>query len=95
MTRFSLFSLLGWSLSGGSVGAGLLVWGLPPGAVALVIAGIGLFAATYRVSGVIITSAAAIVALSPGIMPALPVWASLCIAAALHLIICDLTLRLN
>lgn len=95
MTRFSLFSLLGWSLAGGAAGAGLLVGGLPPIAVALVLAGVGLFAATYRASGVIITSAAAIVALSPGILPSLPVWASLFIATVLYLIVCDLTVRLN
>lgn len=95
MTRISFFRLLGWTASGGLVGAGLLVAGLPPVAVALVIAGVGLFAATYQATGVTATSAAAIIALSPGIMTALPIWAAISIATVIYLFILDLALRLK
>lgn len=95
MTRVSFFRLLGWSAAGALVGAGLLVGGLPPVAVALVIAGVGLFAATYQATGVTLTSAAAIVALSPGIMTTLPAWAALSIATIIYLFIFDLALRLK
>lgn len=95
MTKITIFTLLGWSVAGCLIGAGLTSLGLPPAGVALTLAGLGVFALTCRAVGVAITCFAGIILTTPAIMPSLPLWAAISIACVIYLFICDLTARLN
>lgn len=95
MTKITIFSILGWSLSGGLLGTGLSLLSVPPVGAAFVLAGIAALATTYRANGIAITLMASIVALSPAMMPNLPMTAALFIFAVIYLVACDLITRFN
>jgi hypothetical protein len=95
MTKITLYPLMGWAVSGAMIGYGLGLMPLPPVGVAMIAGGLAGLLITARIFSVGITLLAAIVALSPSIMPNLPVWAALFISVVILLVIIDQIVRSN
>lgn len=93
MTRTTIFTLLGWSLSGAGLGLGLAQFGLPAAGTALILAGVGAFSATYRIPSMCIVCSAAIAATLPALAIGLPLWACIIGAFSFHILLCDLSVR--
>lgn len=95
MTKISLRQLVGWTSAGALIGGGFSLLPIPPIGVALVAAGLAALLLTSRLFGACFTLLAAIVALSPSIMPDLPIWAALFISIVIYLVSIDLVVRFN
>lgn len=95
MTKITLYQLLGWAASGAMIGYGLGLMPLPPVGVAMIAGGLAGLLITARIFSVGISLLAAIVALSPAIMPNLPTWAALFVSIVIFLVITDQIVRSN
>ena len=95
MTKITIYQLMGWVASGAMIGYGFSLMPLPPVGVAMIAGGLAGLLVTARIFSVGITLLAAIVALSPAIMPNLPVWAALFVSVVILLVIIDQIVRLN
>ena len=93
MTKLTLTQLIGWTIAGGLIGGGVSLLPIPPVSVALIAAGLAALSLTGKFYGTCATLLAAIVALSPAIMPDLPAWAALFISAVIYLVSIDLIER--
>ncbi len=93
MTRTTIFTLLGWSVAGLLLGLGLTQIGVGLTGAALILAGIGAFAATSRATSILVVCSAAIAAMAPELAIGIPLWACILGAFSFHLLVCDLSVR--
>ena len=93
MTRTTIFTLLGWSVAGLLLGLGLAQIGAILAGAALILAGIGVFAATSRSTSIPVVCSAAIAAMTPELAIGIPLWACILGAFSFHLLVCDLSVR--
>ncbi|ENC6657611.1 hypothetical protein ABKY47_002060 [Aeromonas hydrophila] len=93
MTKITAYSLVGWIGAGGLIGAGLSMLPVPPVAVALIAAGLATLSIMAGAACIGFPLLAAIIALSPAIMPMMPAWAAVFISLVIFLVITDLVIR--
>lgn len=93
MTKITAYSLVGWIAAGGLIGSGLALLPVPPVAVAMLAAGLAILFIMSGLVGAGLSLLAAIVALSPAIMPMMPSWAAIFISVVIFLVTTDLIIR--